>query len=160
MKKGVFWSTKPRVLTWHAGPPHGCDAGWGHVAELWVAHARRRRHTRRNHVAGGHATTRVHMGARVGCHVAGGDDNWRAHGYSGALVREGGGNAIKVTFAPSYLTMLFPNLFSVWDYVPTRSYLLQVTWTHGGRWIQSEWQRSRGPESTRSSNQHVRLNQV
>ena len=26
---------------------------------------------------------------------------------------------------------------------PTRSYLLQVTWTHGGRWIQSERQKSR-----------------
>ena len=48
----------------------------------------------RGHVVGGHATTRVHVGARVGCHVAGGDGSWRAHGCSGALVRDGGGNAI------------------------------------------------------------------
>ena len=36
---------------------------------------------------------RVNVGARVGRHVAGKDGNRRAHGYSGTLVREGGGNA-------------------------------------------------------------------
>ena len=36
------------------------------------------------------------------------------------------------------------------------SYLLQVTWTRDRRWISSRWQRSRGPESTRSSIKHVR----
>ena len=44
----------------------------GHVAEPWVAHAGRRRCTVRGHVAGGHATTRVPVGARVGHHMAGG----------------------------------------------------------------------------------------
>ena len=43
---------------------------WGHVAELWVANAGRRRRTVRGHVAGGHASTRVHVGARVARHVA------------------------------------------------------------------------------------------
>ena len=40
---------------------------------------------------------RVHVGAREGRHVAcggGGVRIWKAHGYSGALVREGGGNTI------------------------------------------------------------------
>ena len=41
----------------------------------------------------GHATTRVHGGARAGRHVAGKDGSRRVHGYSGTLVREGGGNA-------------------------------------------------------------------
>ena len=36
----------------------------------------------------------VHVGARVGHHVAGKDGSRRAHGHSGTLVREGGGNAI------------------------------------------------------------------
>ena len=39
---------------------------------------------------GGHATMRVHMGACVGRDVAGRVGIWRAHGYSGALVREWG----------------------------------------------------------------------
>ena len=34
-------------------------------------------HTRRGHVAGGHASTRVHVGARVGCHVA---EGWKMEG--------------------------------------------------------------------------------
>ena len=41
------------------------------MAESWVAHAGRRRHTGCGHVAGGNASTRVHVGARVGRHVAG-----------------------------------------------------------------------------------------
>ena len=36
---------------------------------------------------------RVHVGARVGHHVAGKDGSRRAHRYSATLVREGGGNA-------------------------------------------------------------------
>ena len=43
-------------------------------------------------MAGGHA---VHADACEGRHVAdGGAVSWRAHGHSGTLVREGGGNAI------------------------------------------------------------------
>ena len=41
----------------------------------------------RGHMTSGHATTRVHVGARVGRHVAGKDGSRRAHGYSGTLVR-------------------------------------------------------------------------
>ena len=39
----------------------GATRRCGHVAEPWVAHAGRRRRTRRNHVAGG---PRVHAGPR------------------------------------------------------------------------------------------------
>ena len=44
----------------------------GHVAEPWVAHTGRKRRTVLGHVAGSHTTTWVHVGARVGHHVAGG----------------------------------------------------------------------------------------
>ena len=41
----------------------------GHMAEPLVAHARHRGRTGRGDVAGAHASTRVHVGARVGRHV-------------------------------------------------------------------------------------------
>ena len=41
------------------------------MAEPRVAHAGRRWRTGRGHAAGGHATPQVHVGARVGHHVAG-----------------------------------------------------------------------------------------
>ena len=44
---------------------------------------------------------------------------------------------------------------SVWDYVPTRFFLLQATWTHKGRRIEFERRRSRGLRSTRSLNRDV-----
>ena len=62
---------------------------WGHVAEPWVAHARRRRRTGRDHVAGG---PRDHTGpggaqeAHVAVRLAYG-------GYSGPWLGSGGGNA-------------------------------------------------------------------
>ena len=56
-----------------------------------------------------------------------------------------------------YLSAPCPDISSVWDYVPHISYLLQATWTHDGRQILLGRRRSRGPESRRSSNQHVRL---
>ena len=37
----------------------------------------------------------------------------------------------------------------------THVFLLQATWRYGRCWIQSRRRRSRGPESTRSSNKHV-----
>ena len=43
---------------------------------------------------------RIHVGARVVRHVAGKDGSRRAHGYSGALVRVGGGNAIDSQLRP------------------------------------------------------------
>ena len=92
------------------------------MAEPQVARAGRKWCTGRGHAAGGHATTRVHVGARVGRHVAGKDGSRRAYGYSGTLVREGDGNAINSHLRPPYLSALFPNIFSVWDYVPTRFY--------------------------------------
>ena len=61
-----------------------------------------------------------------------------------------------ITHGPPYLTAKSPKFFYVWDYVPTRSYHLQVTWTHSGRWIQSERQRSRGPSPHDQQINHVR----
>ena len=57
---------------------------------------------RRGHVAKGHATTRVHVGARVGCHMASGF----AHGGPvwGATWR--------------YLSAPNSVIFPMWDYVP------------------------------------------
>ena len=65
---------------WHVGPPHRCDvvlrprgraAGGPHKAQ--EAH-RARTHGRKPRVS-----TRVHVGDRVGCHVAGEVGIWRAH---------------------------------------------------------------------------------
>ena len=49
-----------------------------------------------------------------------------------------------------YLNALFPNIFSVWDYVPTRFYVACDVAT---RWASdlSKNHQSHGPESTRSS---------
>ena len=65
------------------------------MAEPRVTRAGRKWRTGRGHAADGHATMRDHVGARVGCHMASKDGSRRAHGYSGTLVREGGGNIIK-----------------------------------------------------------------
>ena len=48
------------------------------------------------HMAGGHASARVHVAARVGRHVAGEVGRWRALGYSGPWLGIGGGNAYAV----------------------------------------------------------------
>ena len=86
------------MLTWHAGAAGtdvargttlkvrcGTEATWqspGGPREAQVALTRGRRPRRR-----------AHADAREGRHVAGKDGSWRAHRYSGTLVREGGGNA-------------------------------------------------------------------
>ena len=135
---------------------HRTDATrrWSHVAEPWVAHARRRRRTGRGHVAGGHATTRVHVGARVGRHVAGRAGRWRAHGYSGPWLESGGDNANYSILAPPYLTASFLFISSVWDYVPTHfQYAGDVANAQALDLLANR--RSRGPQSTRSSSKHV-----
>ena len=77
---------------WRAGPPRRCDAALRPRGRARVARAGRMWRTRRGHVAGGNA---VHADAHEGRHVADrGAGNWRAHGHSGTLVREGDGNAI------------------------------------------------------------------
>ena len=65
------------------------------MAEPQVTRTGRRWRTGRGHAVDGHATTRVHVGAHVGHHMAGREGSRRAQGYSGTLVREGGGNEIK-----------------------------------------------------------------
>ena len=68
----MTWRARPGgELTWHAGPPRGCDAALrpcgraaGGPREAQVA-VRARTHGRKPHMS-----TRVHVDARVGCHVA------------------------------------------------------------------------------------------
>ena len=117
----MTWRAGPgNELTWHARPARGCDVALrprGRAMtgprEAQVALTRGRRPSRR-----------VHIDACEGRHVACGGEVciWRAHGCSGALVREGGGNAITSQLRPPYLTAFFSTIFSVWDYVPTRFY--------------------------------------
>ena len=71
-------------------------------------------------------------------------------------VEEGTETKLIGEFTPLF-NRVIPRYFLCVGLCPTWSYLLQVTWMHGGRWIRSERQRSRGPESTRSSIKHVRL---
>ena len=97
----------------------------------------------------------VHVGARVGRHMAGKDGNRRAHGYSGALVRVGGGNAIDSQLRPLIEACYFHFCLPCGTMFPC-NYLLQVMWRKGVRWMRSERRRLRGPESTRSSIRHVR----
>ena len=86
------------MLTWRAGAA-GADVARGTTSKV-------RRGTeatwqspggpREAHVAltrGWRPRRRAHAYAREGSHVAGKAGNWRAHGYSGTLVREEGGNA-------------------------------------------------------------------
>ena len=76
-----------------------------------MARAGRKWHTGRRHAAGGHATTWVHVGARVGRHVAGRDGSWRAHKCSGTLVREGGGNTNYIILALPLFNRSFSQYF-------------------------------------------------
>ena len=88
------------MLTWRAGTEgadvarwttskvqRGPEAMWqssGGPREVQVALTRGKR-----------PRGRAHVEAREGRHVADGRaGSWRAHGHSGTLVREGGGNAI------------------------------------------------------------------
>ena len=74
---------------------------------------------------------------------------------SGPRLGVWGGNTNALLCPNSYRCLLV-FVYSMWDYVPHDSYLLQVTWQHDRRSRQPRWRRSRGPESTRSSNNHVR----
>ena len=141
-------------LTWRVAPPHGCDAALrppgravGGPRKAQMGH-RARTHGRRPHVS-----TRVHADARVGRHMAMG---WQMEGpwVSGPWLGDWGGNAKCVTASHNLSLSVF-FFSSVWDYVPHVSYLLQATWMHCRSWMRSGRRRSRGPESTRSSNKHV-----
>ena len=119
--------------------------GPGEAQEARRARPRGRR--RRDHVG--------HVGAHVGRHVAGGDGSWRAHGYSGALVR-GGGAITQLTHncAPLF-NRLFSQHFLRVGLCPTRFLPVQDAWRPTERQMRSGRRRSHGPESTRSSNHHV-----
>ena len=124
---------------WRSGPPRGCDAalrprGRAASGPRGVQEALSGAATWQ----GGHATTWAPV--------------W---GATCRLVIEGDGDEInrRMHPPPPHLTATNAAIFSVWDYVPTRSYLLQVTWCYERRRIRSrgeETRRSRGPESTRS----------
>ena len=79
----------------------GTEATWqspGGPREAQMALTRGRRPRRR-----------AHANARVGRHVQAGN--------------RGDGDEINWGIHPPYLTATSPTFFSVWDYVPTRSYL-------------------------------------
>ena len=120
------------------------------MAQPWVAYAGRRRRIGHGHVAGGHAPTRVHVGARVGRHVAGRASRSRAHGLVGLGKRVGAVTRIILYLRSPYLTASSPNVFSVCDYVPTCFSFASGMATRLASDL-SENHQSRGPESTRSS---------
>ena len=73
MKKGGILVHRPRMLTWCAGPPRGCDAALrprgraaGGPHKEQVAYRARTRGRRPR------VSTWVHADARVGCHMVGG----------------------------------------------------------------------------------------
>ena len=125
--------------TWH----------WGHVAEPRPARVRRRWRWR---MVGGHtdrSTQTPRRGAtwhrRVGTR--------RAHGYSGALVTVGDGNAMIRKGAPLFNCVLSHYFLRV-GLCSHKVFLLQDTWRYDTRRIWSRRggiHRSREPESTRSS---------
>ena len=142
---------------WRADVARGCDAALrprgratGGPRGAQEAHSARTR-GRRPHVS-----TRVHVGTPVGRHVAGEVGIWRAHG----LVGPGKilGAVIRKRYTAPQFKLGFLHLFLRVGLCPTRFLPVQDAWRLSGRWIPSERRRSRGPEFTRSSNQHVRLN--
>ena len=74
----------------------------------------------RGHVAAGHASMRVHVGVHVGRHVAVRSEIVGPMGIVGLGKRVGAVTLIIFCLRSPYLTASFPNVFSVWDYVPTR----------------------------------------
>ena len=90
----LTWRAEPGgTLTWRAGPPRGCDAAVrprgraaGDPCEVREVHRARTRGRRPC------VSTRVHVGARVGRHMAGG---WHMEGpqVSGPWLGIRGGNA-------------------------------------------------------------------
>ena len=82
-------------------------------------------------------TMQVHVGARVGRHVSRSRED-----MLGKLIGES--------------SPLFNRVLSVYFFhvgLCSHTVLpLQDAWRHGGRRIRSRWWRSRGPDSTRSSN--------
>ena len=60
---------------WRAGPPHGCDAALTPRGRAVGGPRGVQEAQRRGHVAGGHTSTQIHVGDRVGRHVAGRDGN-------------------------------------------------------------------------------------
>ena len=93
-----------------------------------MAHARRRRRTGRDHVAGGHAD------ARVGCYMAGGGVGiWRAHGLVGPGKILGAVTRKRYT-APQF-KLDFLHLFFRVGLCPTRFLNVQVTRRLHVRWM-------------------------
>ena len=100
----------------------------GQVAEPRVTCAGRRWRTRRRHATDSHETTWVHVGARVGRHMAGKDGRRRAHGHSGTLVREGAVTQLMDNCAP-----LFKRNFSHYFLCGTMSHTILTFCRQRGR---------------------------
>ena len=120
--------------TWRAGPPRRYDVALRPRGRTRVAHAGGA--PWRGHVAGGHATTQVHVGARVGRHVSRSREE-----IVGQLIGE----------SFPLFNRILPFYFFRVGLCSHTVLPLQDAWRHGGRRMRAERLRSRGPESTRSS---------
>ena len=150
------------MLTWRAGAA-GADVACGTIlkvqcgteamwqspggpreAQVALMHGRRPRR-------------RAHADAREGRHVADGRaGSWRAHGHSGTLVREGGGVTQLVdNCAPLFKRASSQNFLRV-GLCPKNFSLVAGDVDAAQASDAIGWQRSHGPESTRSLMKHVR----
>ena len=140
MKKGLSylqvmtWRAIPGgELTWHVGLPRGCDAALrprvraaGGPREAQEVHRARTRGRRPR------VSTRVHEGASVGRHVAGGRQMEGAR-VSGPWLGIWGGNANALPHPTFYTCRLF-YFIPCRTMFPHDSYLLQVTWQNRECW--------------------------
>ena len=121
-------------LTWRAEPPCGCDV---------ALRPRGRAMTGPRELQVARACGRRPRGMWVGI--------WRAHGLVGPCKKFGALTQMRYR-ALNFKLNILRLLFRV-GLCSHMSYLLKATWTLGRRRIPSRRRRSRGPESTRSSNQ-------
>ena len=118
-KKGIYlqvmtwWAGPDGELTWHVGPPRGCDAALrprGRAAsgphEAQAAHKARTRGRRPR------MSTQVHANTRVGRHVAMGVNIWRAHGLVGPAKKFGAVTQMRYR-APIFKLESFGHFFHV-----------------------------------------------
>ena len=120
---------------WQAGKPasrhvaRGTTARMRHDSEAtWQGCGWPTQGARRGHVAKGHTTTQVHVGARVGRHVEGG------FAYGGPTGIVGPGKNLGAVTQMCYRAPIF--IHDKFHYfLRYLSLPLQVTWTHGVRWI-------------------------
>ena len=126
MTAGMTWQA---ALVWRVGPARMQRGTQGHVAELRVAHAGS---------LGGPADVDAWQGPCESTQMPGRGATWQSGGWylkgprvSGPWLGVWGGNA-NALCRPLLYTQLFRPLSPCGTMFP-RIFLLQATWTHGGR---------------------------